>query len=77
MRKPRLWAYSTKAWFKAGLGGVGLVDDRREVVGDDGGGHPPKNAPAASHPSITASVVWEKLTHTKQCRLKQAVKTRT
>ena len=35
---------------------------------------PPKNAHAASKPAITASVVWEKLTHTKQCRLKQAVK---
>jgi hypothetical protein len=35
---------------------------------------PPKKAHAASQPSMTASVVWAKVTHTKQCRLKQAVK---
>ena len=35
---------------------------------------PPKKAQAASQPSMTASVVWAKVIHTKQCRLKQAVK---
>ena len=37
---------------------------------------PPKKAHAASQPSMTAWVVWVKLTHTKQCRLTQAVKIR-
>ena len=35
---------------------------------------PPKNAHAASQPSITAWVVSAKVIHTKQCRLTQAVK---
>ena len=35
---------------------------------------PPKNAHAASHPAITASVVCRCVSHTKQCRLKHAVK---
>jgi hypothetical protein len=29
---------------------------------------PPKNCQAASQPSITAAVVWENVSHTKQCR---------
>ena len=37
---------------------------------------PPKNAQAASQPSIVAAVVWVKVNHTKQWRLKQAVKIR-
>jgi hypothetical protein len=35
---------------------------------------PLKNAHAASQPAITAAVVWVKLSHTKQCREKHAVK---
>ena len=35
---------------------------------------PPKNAQAASQPAITASVVCWNVNHTKQCRLKTAVK---
>ena len=37
---------------------------------------PPKNAHAASQPSMTAAVVWVKLSHTKQWRDTQAVNTR-
>ena len=35
---------------------------------------PPKNSQAASKPSMTASVVWVKVSHTKQWRRQQGVK---
>jgi hypothetical protein len=74
MRKPRLWAYSTKAWLNRGSVGLALSTTAERLSGMTVENTPPKKAHAASQPSMTASVVWEKLTHTKQCRLKQAVK---
>ena len=74
MTKPRLWAYSTKAWLSRGSVESALSTMADMLSGMRVANTPPKKAHAASQPAITASVVWEKLTHTKQCRLKQAVK---
>ena len=76
MTKPRDWAYSTKAWLKRGSVASAVSTMALRLSGITVRKTPPKKAHAASNPPMTASVVWVKLSHTKQCRDRQAVKTR-
>ncbi len=73
---PRAWAYSTNAWFNLGSSGFAPSTMADMLSGITVRNTPPKNAQAASQPSIVAAVVWVKVNHTKQWRLKQAVKIR-
>ena len=66
--KPRAWAYSTNAWFNRGASGSASSTTADRLSGITVANTPPKNPHAASNPSITASVVWRSVNHTKQCR---------
>ena len=50
MWNPRAWAYSTNAWFNRGCQRVGVVDDRRQVVGDHRGEHAAEERPRRFEP---------------------------
>lgn len=65
---------STNAWFNLGSVGLARSTTAERLSGIIVRNTPPKNRQAASHPSITAAVVWEKLSHTKQCLEQHAVK---
>jgi hypothetical protein len=64
MAKPLAWAYSTKAWFSRGSIGLALSTTAPRLSGMTVLNTPPKKPHAASKPSITAAVVWAKLSHT-------------
>ena len=66
--KPLDWAYSKKASLNRGSTSSALVTMAAMLSGTTTAKTPPKNAHAASKPSMTASVVWRWLSHTKQCR---------
>ena len=65
-RKPRSWAYSTKASLSRGSVGLALSTMAAMLSGITTAKIPPKNAQAASKPSMTSAIVWEKVSHTKQ-----------
>ena len=67
-RKPRAWAYSIKAWLNRGFMGSAHSTTVPMLSGTTTLKTPWKKAHAASKPLITVSVVWRKLSHTKQCR---------
>ena len=69
IRNPRAWAYSTKAWLNRGSSRSACSTMAEVLSGMTTAKTPWKKAHAASKPAITASVVWRKLSHTKQCRL--------
>ncbi len=66
--KPRAWAYSTKAWLSRGSRAPAPSTMALRLSGITVANTPVKNRHAASKPSITASVVWAKVSHTKQWR---------
>ena len=66
--KPRAWAYSTKAWLNRGSNESASSTIVAMLSGITTLNTPPKKTHAASKPAITASVVWRKVNHTKQCR---------
>ena len=61
MRKPRSWAYSTKAWLKLGSRLSASTTMLDMLSGMTTLKTPPKKAQAASKPETTTSVVWRKL----------------
>jgi len=63
---PRAWAYSTKAWFNRGSSASASSTIALRLSGITVWNTPPKNTHAASHPAITASMLWRKVSHTKQ-----------
>ena len=67
-RNPLAWAYSTNAWFNRGSSGSASSTTADRLSGITVAKTPPKNAHAASNPSITACVVCRNVNHTKQCR---------
>jgi hypothetical protein len=60
MRKPRSWAYSTKAWLKLGSRLSALTTMLDMLSGMTTLKTPPKKPQAASKPEMTTSVVWRK-----------------
>ncbi len=66
--KPLDWAYSKKASLKRGSTSSASVTMALRLSGMTTPNTPPKKAHAASKPSITATVVWRWLSHTKQWR---------
>ena len=60
IRNPLAWAYSTNAWLNRGSSGSASSTTADRLSGITVAKIPPKNAQAASNPSITASVVWWK-----------------
>jgi len=74
--KPRDWAYSMKVSLSRGAMLSALSTIAFMESGITTGKTPPKYSQAASKPSITASIVWEKESQTNMCRLQQAVNTR-
>lgn len=61
----RDWAYSQKAWLIRGSVGSALSTMPAMWSGITVRNNPPKNAQAASKPSMIGSMVWEKVSHTK------------
>ncbi len=72
---PRACAYSTNAWFNRGSSRSALVDDRRQVVGDQRREHaaeePPRRLAAGDH---RLGRLAETSTTRSMCRVKHAVK---
>jgi len=76
IRNPRACAYSRKASFSLGPRGSLLSTIALQLSGITTLNTPPKNAQAASKPSITAGRAWEKVSHTNMWRDSAAVNTR-
>src|SRR5581483_1026875 len=69
MTNPRAWEYSAKASVKRGSYAPASMTIGDMLSGMTTLKTPAKNAQAASKPSMTASVVWRNVNHTKQWRL--------
>lgn len=76
IRNPRACAYSTNASFSRGEVGSERSTIALQLSGITTRNTPPKNAQAASKPSITAGSAWEKVGHTNMWRENDAVNTR-
>ena len=65
-RKPRSWAYSTKAALSLGLVGFALSTIAAMLSGITTAKIPPKKDQAASKPQMMSASVWVKVSHTKE-----------